>query len=181
MRLFIALGLPAEIRESLAMLRGGIAGARWLDPENMHLTLRFIGDADGGQLRDLDAELSAIRLWSFELMLSELGTFERRQRIHMLWAGIETSPVLLDLRERVEAASVRAGFGPEGRKYKPHVTLARFKNGSGPEIGAYLTTNNHFSEGPFSVERFTLFRSHLGHDGARYEVVRDYQLETAYT
>jgi len=181
MRLFVALGLPVEIRESLALLRGGIAGARWVDAESLHLTLRFIGDADGGQLRDLDAELSAIRGYGFDLMLSGLGTFERRQRIHMLWAGLEASPALLDLRERVEAASVRAGFGPEGRKYKPHVTLARFKQGSGPEIGAYLTANNRFSEGPFSVESFTLYRSYLGHGGARYEVVQEYPLESVYS
>ena len=176
MRLFVAIALPADIRQMLCALQGGVRGARWVDGDNLHLTLRFIGEADGGQLRDLDAELSAIEFPSFETAVCGLGTFERRRRVHMLWADIETSPALTALRERVEAAVMRAGYGPEGRKFKAHVTLARFKPGAGPDIGGYLEATNIFARGRFAVHNFSLYRSHLNRDGAKYETLYTYGL-----
>jgi len=176
MRLFVAIGLPSYIRQTLCALQGGIQGARWIDGDNLHLTLRFVGEADGGQLRDLDAELAAIGFPGFEISVSGLGTFERRQRVHMLWAGIAASPALADLRERVEAAVVRAGFGPDGRKFTAHVTLARFKHGTGADIGDYLAATNIFACGVFPVRSFSLYRSHLNRGGAQYEALSTYGL-----
>jgi len=176
MRLFVAIALPVDIRQMLCALQGGVQGARWVDGDNLHLTLRFIGEADGVQLRDLDAELSTIEFPAFETAVCGLGTFERRQRVHMLWADIETSPALTALRERVEAAVMRAGYGPEGRKFKAHVTLARFKPGAGPDIGEYLEANNIFARGNFPVRNFSLYRSHLNRDGAKYETLFTYGL-----
>ena len=176
MRLFVAIGLPVYIRQTLSSLQGGIQGARWVDGDNLHLTLRFIGDADGGQLRDLDTELSGIEFPAFELALAGLGTFERRHRVHMLWAGIDSSPVLTELRARVEAAVMRAGFAPDKRKFKAHVTLARFKHGAGSDIGGYLEANNIFASGVFPVDSFNLYLSHLNRDGAKYEALFTYEL-----
>ncbi len=178
MRLFVAIGLPVYIRQTLSSLQGGIQGARWVDGDNLHLTLRFVGDADGGQLRDLDTELSDIEFPALEATLAGLGTFERRHRVHMLWAGIETSPALLELRARVEAAVMRAGFGPEKRKFKAHVTLARFRHGAGPDIGDYLEANNIFASGVFPIDSFSLYLSHLNRDGPKYEALFTYELMT---
>jgi len=174
MRLFVAVRLPAVIRQTLHGLHGGIQGARWVEKDNLHLTLRFIGEANSGQLRDIDSELSEIDFHPFDLVLSGLGTFERRQRVHMLWAGFDTSPSLTDLRDRVEAAVMRAGFGPDGRKFKAHVTMARFRHGTRPDIGMYLQANNILATGIFRVDEFALYRSHLNHGGAKYEPLFTY-------
>jgi RNA 2',3'-cyclic 3'-phosphodiesterase len=176
MRIFIAIALPAYIRQTLCSLQGGVQGARWVDGDNLHLTLCFVGEADDLQVRDLDSELSTIAAPAFEAAISGLGTFERRKRVHMLWAGIEASPALNDLHERVEAAVLRAGFQAEKRKFKAHVTLARFRQGAGPDIGQYLEASNIYASGVFPVEEFSVYRSHLNSDGARYEIVSTYDL-----
>jgi len=109
--------------------------------------------------------------------LSELGFFDRRRRVHAVWAGIGMSEPMVRLRAKVEQALVRLGHEPEHRKFKPHVTLARMKNGSAADVSRYLEAHNGFSTGPFDVGCFTLYRSHLGHGGAHYEALADYGLE----
>ncbi len=177
MRLFVALPLPTEIRASLAGLCGGIAGTRWIEPENFHITLRFIGDVGRGEADDLHTELASVRFPEFEMALSGIGTFERRGHVHMIWAGLDRPQIIVDLRDRIEAAAVRAGFQRESRKFKPHITLCRFKSHSMPDIGPYLAMNNDFSTAAFAVDHFSLYQSRLGHGGARYEVLSQYRLE----
>ena len=87
MRLFVGIALPAQAREALARLAGGIRGARWVASENLHLTLRFIGDVDADMAEDLDAALGVVRVPPFSLALSGVGVFERRGRVHAAWAG----------------------------------------------------------------------------------------------
>lgn len=177
MRLFVALPLPAEIRDALAQICGGIAGTRWVEPQYMHLTLRFAGELDRGQADDLHMELAAIRYPEFDLALRGIGAFERRGHVTMLWAGIDEPRTLIGLRDRVEAAAVRAGLEPEPRKFTPHITLCRFKPNTMPEIGPYLEMHNAFSTPAFSLREFSLYQSHLGHGGARYEQLHDYPLQ----
>lgn len=179
MRLFVGIALPENIRERLAMLEGGIARARWVRPENLHVTLRFIGEVDGGQAHDIDAALAAIRAPAFALIFSGLGCFDRRGKVHTLWVGIEKSDVLMRLQAKIESALVRAELDPERRKFHPHAAIARMKNGVRPDhkFGAYLEANNRFAAGPFDVEAFTLFRSHLGRDGPHYEILAEYELD----
>lgn len=177
MRLFVGLAIPQDIRSRLAALTGGIPGARWVAAESIHLSLRFIGEVPGGAERDIDAALAAVGGAAFALRLSGLGCFERRGRVHALWAGIEKQAALMALQDRVESAVVREGFDPERRKFKPHVTLARMKNGRGPEVGRYLENHGDFRAGPFHVDHFTLFRSHLGRGGAHYEALAEYPLK----
>ncbi len=177
MRLFIALPLSIEIRTALAGISGGIAGTRWVEPESMHITLRFVGEVGRGEADDLHTELAAIRFPEFDVSLRGIGTFERRGHLRMLWAGLEDGHTVSALRDRVEAAAVRAGFQPEPRKYKPHVTLCRFKSNAMPDIGPYLEMNNAFSTPPFTVDRFNLYQSRLGRSGARYEILNEYPLE----
>ena len=178
MRLFVGIPLPEDVRARLGELKGGLLGARWVEPENLHLSLRFIGEVPGGDEADIDEALATIEAPGFPLALSELGFFDRRRRVHAVWAGIRMSEPMVRLRGKVEQTLVRLGHEPEHRKFKPHVTLARMKNGSAADVSRYLEAHNGFSTGPFDVGCFTLYRSHLGHGGAHYEALADYGLKS---
>ncbi len=177
MRLFVGVPLPAEVRESLGDLCSGVPGARWVDTDNMHVSLRFIGEVDSIQAEDIDAALTDVRQPAFRLALCGVGCFDSGRKVRTVWAGVAKSDGLAHLREKVESAIVRAGFEPERRKFKPHVTLARFKNTPSRRVGPYLETHNTFATGPFPVTRFHLLRSYLGHGGAQYQTIADYPLE----
>lgn len=177
MRLFVALPLPSGIRNELAQICGGIAGTRWIEPENFHITLRFIGDMGRGAADDLHTELASIRFPEFEISLRGIGTFERRGHMHMLWSGIDMAQPVIELRERIEAAALRAGFAREQRKFKPHIALCRFKPHSMPDVGPYLEMHNAFSTSSFTLDRFNLYQSQLGHGSAKYDVMSEYSLD----
>ena len=177
MRLFVGVAIPENIRVALCTLCSGISGARWVRPEGMHLTLRFIGETDGRGATDLDTTLEDLDRPAFEMALTGIGHFSSKARHRVLWAGVEASNALEQLRARVEWAVQRAGFEPEGRKFKPHVTLARFKGrvGAGNLI-RYLEDNATFATEPFLVEALTLFESHLSQEGAHYVALKHYPL-----
>jgi len=177
LRLFVAVPLPETIRSDLAGLCSGVPDAKWVARENMHLTLRFIGEVGRGDADDIHQALSRIRLPAFELVVSGVGCFESKRVVHTLWASVEKHELLSRLREKVEASLVRVGLEPERRKFKAHVTLARFRKGSGDRIGAYIENHNRFRTEPFPVEHFTLFRSHLGSQGPYYEPLAEYSLD----
>ena len=176
MRLFVGIPLPEDVRARLGELKGGLLGARWVRPENLHLSLRFIGEVPGGDEADIDEALATIEAPGFPLALSELGFFDRRRRVHAVWAGIGMSEPMVRLRAKVEQALVRLGHEPEHRKFKPHVTIARLKGGAATEAGLYLESHAGFAAGPFTVDTFTLYESHLGHGGAHYEALAEYPL-----
>lgn len=176
MRLFVGLDLPEDLCATLSGLRDGINGARWVAPANYHITLRFIGEADRHQAADLDDALADIHVPEFDLAMGGVGSFASRGRLRAIWAGLDASPALAHLHDKVERASVRAGFAEEQRKFKPHVTLARFKGT--PEFAASRFLEDHagFSSRSFSVSRFVLFESTLGGEGAHYTPICTYPL-----
>jgi len=176
MRLFVGIALPGDIRGQCERLKGGLKAARWVDQENLHLSLRFIGEVTGGMESDIDAALKPLNRPPFSLTLSGLGAFDRRGRVHAVWAGVEKSDELAVLRDKVETALVRTGLEPEHRKFKPHVTIARLKGGAATEAGLYLESHAGFAAGPFMVDTFTLYESHLGHGGTHYEALAEYPL-----
>jgi len=180
MRLFVALPLPDSVRHDLAAVQSGLPGARWVDVDNLHVTLRFIGEVEPHEAEEIDTALAAVRWPLFEVSLNGVGCFESGRRPRVLWAGIDRNPALAGLRDKVESAVVRAGQPPEGRKFKAHVTLARFKGGRHDRVGPFVAEHNGFSADTFRAERFTLFRSHLGHGGACYEPLVDYALGDAH-
>jgi len=179
MRIFVGIPLPGDVRERLAGVCAGLPGARWVAPDGLHMTLRFIGEVDNGQAEDVDAALGAIRAPAFAIAVSGIGCFERGRRVHTIWAGITPEDAIGHLQAKVESAIVRAGFEAEQRKFKPHVTLARLRNTPSRRVGEFLQACGPFFAGPFTAEAFTLFRSHLGHDGAHYERLSDYPLSPA--
>ncbi|MBT3306205.1 MAG: RNA 2',3'-cyclic phosphodiesterase [Alphaproteobacteria bacterium] len=176
MRLFVGLSLPDDVRALLGPLKGGLPGARWIEDENLHLSLRFIGDVTGGDERDIDLALQLVSGKPFDVTLAGLGTFERRGRVHSLWVGLKKADAAVALHDRIESALVRAKLEPEHRKFKAHVTLARLKNGSAADAALYLGSHAGFKTPAFTVNHFTLFESHLGHLGAQYVALADYPL-----
>ena len=129
MRLFVALELPWTLRERLAALAGaGLPGARWVPPENYHLTLRFIGETPGHRAEDIDVALAGLRARRFTLTMAGLGTFTKGGRSTALWVGVERNPQLEHLQSKIETALQRCGLDPERRRFQPHVTLARLDN-----------------------------------------------------
>ncbi len=176
MRLFVAIALPDAARAMLGHVAGGLPGARWMPPESLHLTLHFIGDVDRGQAEDLHTALSGIHAPAFTLAVGSLGTFGNDRAQRALWLGVAANPGLDHLHGKVESAMARSGFPPERRKFKPHVTLARLKGTPIDRLSEYLTLHAGIAVPSFDVEAFTLFRSHLGEAGARYEALADYPL-----
>jgi RNA 2',3'-cyclic 3'-phosphodiesterase len=175
-RLFVGIPLPPDVRQHLHLLAAGLEGAHWISPENMHLTLRFIGEIEEYRADDINDALSAIDEPSFELFLSGIETFGRGHMVHTLWAAIRNEPALVHLQEKLENALVRTGLEPERRKYTPHITLARVKKSPKGKVAGWLADHGGFNLPPFNVDQFVLYRSHLGHHGAYYEAIAEYDL-----
>ena len=175
-RLFVALGLPDELRDELSAMCGGIPGARWVPEENYHLTLRFIGEVPNWQAQEADEALSGIRAPGFELTLRGLGTFGKNGRIASLWAGVEKTEPLLFLQSKVETALQRIGLEPERRRFAPHVTLARTERAAPDKTVAFVQAHNLFRAAPVPVEGFALYSSRLGKEQAVYEREVEYGL-----
>ena len=167
-RLFVAIEIPAELRLRMTALCAGVERARWVPEENLHLTLRFIGEVGEDVGEDVVAALSALRGEPFAVTVVGAGHFATGRRVRALWLGVDRTPALDALRRRVESALVRSGLAPEQRKYSPHVTLARLPGAAPGEVSGWLAANALFRAAPFVVERFVLFSSHLGRAGAIY-------------
>ena len=174
MRLFVGLSFTNEIQLALSHLASGLDGVRWVKPENLHLTLRFVGDVSFREAVDLDWFLSTIDSEPFNLQLGGLGCFGKEEKPRALWVDIPPNKALSKLQGKVERGVMNAGFGAEGRKFKPHVTLARFRGRRPRNLRSYLSANGAFSTLPFTVSTFTLFESHLGHGGSHYVAINEY-------
>ena len=176
MRLFVALELPLEARIRLSRLASGLPGARWLPPDNYHLTLRFLGEMPGHRAEELDHALAALRGRRFTLQLAGVGVFEKAGRPQALWAGVERNPQLDHLQNKVETAVQRIGFEPERRRFTPHVTLARLDGAPPSKLAEWVQAHNLLRADPVAVEHFTLFSSRLGKDAAVYTAEVEYPL-----
>lgn len=176
MRLFVGLALPEDVRDRLEALAGGVPGARWVPWEAMHLTLRFIGEVGRHEAEDIDEALADIRAPAFDLELSGLGVFTQGRHARALWAGVDRQPSLDHLQQKVETAINRTGQPPESRKFKPHVTLARLSGPASDRLQVFVERHGLFRAGPFAIDHFILFESHLGTGHAHYEALAEYPL-----
>ena len=174
-RLFTAIELPKEIGLGLASLRGGLPGARWVDPENYHLTLRFIGDVDDAVARDIMQVLGKVARRVFQLMFDGLGQFGGRKP-RAVFATAKATVPLMELQAEHERLMQRIGLAPESRKYTPHVTLARLRDSSTREVADYLSTRSGYRSPPFPVTRFVVFSSRGSVGGGPYVVEAAYPL-----
>jgi 2'-5' RNA ligase len=171
--------MPEDVRARLAGLATGIPGARWIAEENYHLTLRFIGEVPGNEAQDIHDALLGVRMRRFDLVLSGVGHFESSGQVHTLWVGAERHPDLLQLRANIESALVRFGVKPEGRRFQPHVTIARLRDSPPERVSRFLAGHGLFRAGPIGVEHFTLFSSFLRDSGPIYEAEAEYPLRVA--
>jgi RNA 2',3'-cyclic 3'-phosphodiesterase len=171
LRLFVGIDLPPELKLSLSAWFGGLPGARWVDPGNYHVTLRFIGEVDEGLASDIDAALARVKAPRFDVALAGMGTFGNRQ----LWIGVERNDALIHLRDKIESALVRLGLEPEGRRFQPHVTLARLK-GDDAKLGAFIASHALYRAPPFAARHFSLIASYQTKSGSIYEDRADYRL-----
>ncbi len=173
-RLFVALEPPPRVRDRLLAAMGGVAGARWQRDDQLHCTLRFVGEVDRHAAQDIAAALGGVRHPAVEVTLGEPGVFDRRGRIDTLWVGAGPFEPLHALKKAVDAALVRAGVPPEARAFRPHITLARFGRLAG-DAGGFVPQVPLAGLG-WRADAFALYESTLGHDGADYEIVERYPL-----
>jgi 2'-5' RNA ligase len=173
-RLFTALEIPPDIGQSLALLRGGLPGARWVEPENYHLTLRFIGDIDDALAREIAYMLGRIKRPAFDLRIDGLDSFGGHKPRAVVAAVPAVQP-LFDLQADQERLMQRIGLEPE-RKYRPHVTLARLRETSSRQVADFLASRQPFRSTSFPVSRFVLYSSRASVGGGPYAVEAEYPL-----
>jgi 2'-5' RNA ligase len=172
-RLFVAIRPPREVRIWLLAHMGGVSGARWQSEDQLHLTLRFIGEVERPAAEDVAVALGAVKVAPFEVEINGIGAFEHRGRPETLWAGVAPQQPLKALHAKIDQACVRAGLEPERRAYTPHITIARLGRGAGPITG--LLEQSGGAPGPsFTVDGFGLFESRRGPEGAVYSLVELY-------
>ena len=177
MRLFVALALPHATRQRLTDVASSLPGASWVPPENLHITLRFIGETPRHLAQEIDLALAALRGRRFTLTLAGVNTVERAGRVSALWACVERNPALDGLRAKIERALQSAGLEPERRRFVPHVTLARLDQVAPLPLVKWVQAHNLFRAGPIEVTHFTLFSSLLGREQAVYTSEVEYALE----
>jgi RNA 2',3'-cyclic 3'-phosphodiesterase len=177
LRLFVGIGFPPDLKLRLSLLCSGLPGAKWVDPGNFHLTLRFIGEIGEGVAADIDDALSRVRARRFTLQIAGTGVFGGGgDKPRNLWAGVERTPELTGLRDKVEQAMIRTGLPPEPRKFAPHVTLARLRDPPLDQLRAFLVTHAQFRADPLPVENFSLIASFQTKAGSVYEDQAEYPL-----
>jgi 2'-5' RNA ligase len=174
-RLFTGLEIPAEVGHMLSNLRGGLPGARWIDPENYHVTLRFIGDIDGVSANEIASMLFRVDRKPFEVKVQGLTSFGGRKPRAVV-ATIAPSRPLIELQAELERMMQRIGLDPEGRKFIPHVTLARLHDASDQDVADYLSLRGYFPSKVFTAERFVLFSARASTGGGPYVVEDSYEL-----
>ena len=169
-RLFIGLRPPGAIRDVLSATMDGVENARWQSDEQLHITLRFIGEVTAPVADDIALAMSRVDAVRIECALSGVGQFDHRGRPHSIWAGLTPHEGLAHLHRKLDRLLVTLGLSPEGRAFLPHITLARLNGSSGP-VAPWLAAHATLSSAPFACDALLLFESHLGRSGATYEAV----------
>jgi 2'-5' RNA ligase len=176
LRLFVAIRPPRSVRAQLLAAMGGVSGARWQSEDQLHLTLRFIGEVDRHKAADAHAALGAVHAAPFDLALAGVGSFERRSEPTALWAGVAPQEPLRILHKKIDQALTRAGLEPDRRAYVPHITLGRLPRGAGP-VGPFLQSAGRLASPAFPVADFSLYESSLTPDGPVYAMIERYSLD----
>ena len=174
-RLFAGLEVPDEISQTLSLLRGGLPGARWIEPEDYHVTLRFIGDIDPSSANEIASLLLRINRKPFEVTVQGLASFGGKKPRAVVASVLPTRP-LLELQAELERIMRRLGVGPDTRKFTPHITLARLRDVSTQDVADYLSLRGYYPTRTFTASRFALFSSRASTGGGPYVVEDSYAL-----
>lgn len=175
-RLFAAIDLPESVQDELVAFCCGMPGARWVPVEQLHLTLRFIGEVDGGLFREIREAFADVDGGAFDVQVKGFGYFPPRRQPRVLWAGIEPAHEVTALRNRIERALASLGVEPEKRKFAPHITLARLHDTPLVRVTNFLAGNGLYSSSTFTVSEFHLYSSVLTSKGAIHEIEASYPL-----
>lgn len=175
-RLFIAIDLPDDIKTAIRGLCSGLPGARWVPDDQLHLTLRFLGEVDHSLFAELYEGLEEIRCKPFPLHLKGLGVFPHTGKARVLWVGMKKSDALTELRKKVDSIVRRLDIPLEKKKFSPHITIARLQKTPAPRLGTYLAANNLFRQPPFRVNSIRLYSSILKPEGAVHTCEAEYFL-----
>ncbi len=186
MRCFIAIELPEEINEALAELQGKLkrcgADIKWARPENIHLTLKFLGDTHEDDIEKISGKLLDIcsNFDLFEIELAGIGVFPARKSPRVLWAGIKAGQTIIDLQKEIDSSMIEYGFIPEKRAFSPHLTIGRFRSSKFKE--ALLNEVRSQQErllGSFEARSLILYRSELKPSGAEYTKISEALLKVS--
>ena len=174
-RLFVAIRPPGDVRDLLIDAMDDSPALRWVGDEQLHLTLRFIGEVERPVANDIAAALDRVRSSNFQIRISGAGKFEKRSG-GALWAGVEPKTPVVGLAAKVERALQQVGLEPEHRAFSPHITLARWNRRNSEAVEAFLRRNSDLHSDPFDVDRFVLFESKLSRHGPHYEEIAAFAL-----
>ena len=178
-RLFAGIELPDHIKDQLYALRGGVPNAVWTERDNLHITLRFIGNIDEHDAEYLHDGFAQIQAPAFDLEMAQVGFFANGTQMRHLWAGVSTFRALDFLHDKLESVAVRHGLGPDKHKrFHAHCTLAKLRGTTAEDVQEFIEYHNLFRSDTFSVDHFTLFSSHprTDGDGSYYRVEAQYPL-----
>jgi 2'-5' RNA ligase len=169
-RLFVALPVPEEIAEDLIALQSGVPDARWVPSENFHVTLCFAGKVEGGTMRDFEEELSDIAFAPFAVTIAGVEQFSSGKQPRALVATVERTDRLDWLHQKVSTVARNCGIEVERRKFRPHVTLARFGSSAetGHHLAQFMASHGTFRAGPWIADHFALYSSRSGRNGSIY-------------
>lgn len=174
-RLFVAIRPPEPIRDLLIDAMDDSPDFRWQSDEQLHITLRFVGEVDRHVAADLTDALGRVRSPRFSLRVKDVGSFDHRGA-GAIWAGVEPKDPLAALAGKIERVCQHTGLEPERRAFHPHITLARWKGRRTRELGDFIDHRRGLVSEPFDVHEFILFESRLSRHGAHYEEVAGYPL-----
>ena len=174
LRLFLAVALPNEIRDQIVPIQSGVPDARWIKRENLHLTMKFIGEVDNTLAEDIHYALSGLTFETFSLRLRGVNSFRSKKLARSVWIGIEPLGPLKVLHKKIESNLIKTGLTFETRKFTPHVTLARFTRTPVTRLIPYLESNAGFQTSLFEINQVVLFRSYLAANGSDYEQLATY-------
>ncbi len=178
-RLFLAIDLPDAVDQDLQLTSGGIPGARWQTPEQLHLTLHFLDEVDGGTQRRLVAALADLDAPPFDMQLRGAGVFPPRGPARVVWIGVaEANPIRL-VHERCARVLDRLGIARERRKYAPHVTIARLERAPEAAVNDWVASHARYESAPFRVEQIQLYSSVLARGGPKYRIEAELPLAPA--
>lgn len=161
LRLFVAIDIPPAIRSCLHNMGRDIPGARPVPRDQLHLTLKFIGDVETNILPSLTKVLATVQTSSFHLALRGVGHFPPRGNPRIVWAGIAPQPDLDLLHSHIDQTLEKLGIARDTQPFSPHVTIARLKNPDPESYRRFLARHSDFRTEPFEIKRFSLYRSKL--------------------
>jgi 2'-5' RNA ligase len=177
-RLFVALTLPQPVRDVLARLAEPHSGVTWTRPDQLHVTLRFLGDVPEESIEPMIARLTAVQVAPFLLPIENIGTFPANRPPRILWMGVGSGhPRLFQLRQRLDDALLACGLQLDVRTFHPHVTLARCTENAAPAIAHWLHVHRDVTAPPFRVEAFDLYASELRPTGAVHTLKHRFPLK----